>query len=224
MNFIDIHTHNPGSDDGIISIINLLPEESLPQATPNLFYSVGLHPWLLESHVHLEDLMNRVGEISSSDRVIAIGECGLDKLAGVDFALQETVFKQHALIAEKVKKPMIIHNVKAYNELIMLRIQLKASVPWIVHGFHGSPETAGQLRNHGFMFSFGKALLNPKPKVIQSLMQIPPDLVFFETDESDLKISEIYKIAAELRSCPIETVREQVSLNFKRLFPDVKFV
>ncbi len=219
MNFIDIHTHNPGLEDGIFSIINLLPEENLPPADNGLYYSVGLHPWLLESSLNVQEQLMKVEELSVSGNVLAIGECGLDKLARVDMALQEMVFTQHAVIAEKVNKPLIIHNVKAYNELIMLKMRLKATVPWILHGFKGSPETAIQLRNHGFMFSFGKALVNPKPKVVLSLLQIPVELVFFETDESDMKISEIYAIASELKNCQVEELKQNVFLNFKRVFP-----
>jgi TatD DNase family protein len=218
LTFIDIHTHNLRPEEETISINNLFPEEAIPEGNRGMYYSVGLHPWLLDNPFNLDELMSQVEEKATDPSVIAIGECGLDKFAGVDMSFQAKVFSGHVGIAERLNKPLIIHCVKAYNELIQIRKELQVSTSWIIHGFKGSPETAEQLMRFGFMFSFGKALMNPKPKVYQSFLRIPEELLFLETDESDLRISDLYTAASVLRNQTTGDLCTVIQSNFNRVF------
>ena len=106
--FIDIHTHSHSSDHtgDVIQIINLFPEQLIPQLAAQFFYSLGWHPWYLKKENN-DVFLEIVFKGGLRPEVLAIGECGLDRLSEVAFDLQIEVFKQQALIAEKVQKPLL---------------------------------------------------------------------------------------------------------------------
>ena len=69
--------------------------------------------------------------------------------------LQKEVFLAQANLAEETHKPLIIHCVKAWADLIACKKAVKPEMPWIIHGFRGNGELASQLVRLGFYLSFG---------------------------------------------------------------------
>lgn len=123
--------------------------------------------------------------MASDERIVAIGECGLDILRGASPKQQEDIFEQQALIAEQVGKPLIIHCVRATDRLLNIHRKLRPSVPWIVHGFRGKPETAMQLLRAGMLISLGEHF-NPA-----TAATLPEGSYFIETDDSPLPVETI---------------------------------
>jgi len=203
--FIDAHTHNLQTENPF-AIINLKCEEwerVLAQPS-NRFYSVGIHPWF----VHKTDtsVVDRLEEILKDERVKAIGECGFDRNSKASFKEQGYFFERQVQLSEKFEKPLIIHCVAAFNELILLRKRLKPTQNWIIHGFRGKPEMASQLLQHGFAISYGEKL-NPK-----SVEITPLDKLCIETDESTTSIEEIYKQIAAIKNCRTEELNAACKL------------
>lgn len=151
------------------------------------------------------------------DHVIFVGECGLDKLAKTNFDEQIRVFKAQAFMAEEYQKPLIIHCVKALNEIIELHKKSNPSVPWIFHAYNGSPELTEQLHDKNFLFSFGKAILHSDSKVAQSLKMLPLEKIFFETDEYEGTVEEIFRRGSELKGLNIEVLKQAVWENFNKI-------
>jgi len=215
MNLIDIHTHAiKGSAN--LEIINLYAQEL---ATNSLLQpcTAGFHPWHLNDYDE-RAMMNLLHDLSSRPQIVGIGECGIDLSIGIGIEKQERIFLKQAGIAEIAGKPLIIHCVKAYNEITSLHKQMKARVPWIFHGYAAKPQITKLLLKHNFYFSFGEALLNEKQKAADSLKIIPAERIFFETDESNLPVSEIYSVAAKILKMDIEKLEEQVSENYRKVF------
>ncbi len=71
---------------------------------------------------------------------------------------QEEILEVQVRLAEELCKPLIIHCVKAYSELIAVRKRTKSSVAWIVHGYNNNERILRQLLDHGFYISVGAAL------------------------------------------------------------------
>jgi len=143
----------------------------------------------------------------------------LDKCISTSLELQLEVFTKQALLANKLGKPLIIHCVRAFNELLQRKQSLKPTVPWIIHGFTGKPALAGQLVRHGCFLSFGKALLHKNSGASRSLARVPLERVFLETDAAeDISIGEIYTAAAKILVLPLEELQRQIVANFKRVF------
>lgn len=124
--WIDIHTHHPTSATTITT--------------------VGVHPWQAETGV--------IPDISKIATIDAIGEIGLDKACGIDMQLQKVCFDQQLQLAERHKKAVVLHVVKAFEEVMqsLENVSLKAV---IFHGFIGSKEQAERAVKRGYYLSFG---------------------------------------------------------------------
>lgn len=201
MLLIDIHTHNCVAEHAIYNCSNGYVADKR--------ISIGIHPWHINEKWERE--FNTIAEIAKADNVVAIGECGLDKLKSpVGIELQKEIFRAQALLAEKVEKPLMIHCVKAYNELIPIHKAISPKQAWIIHGFRGKPAQAEQLIRAGFYISLGEQF-NP-----DSAKAIPAERLFIESDESNVAITGIYAAVAQARGTTVEELALQTIKNAAR--------
>ena len=208
--YFNIHTHNNNYlDDDVYEIINLFPNEH-ENLRPNLKYSIGIHPAFI-SEKTLESELEIVKKYAAKSNVIAIGEIGLDKNSKVHLYIQRKVFIQQLEMAERLNKPVIIHCVKCFSEILALKKH--SSIPWIIHGFRGKSEFAAQLLKKNISLSFGDAVLNPSPTLLTTLTETPIDKIFLETDNSSANIKQIYQKVAEIKKISIERLIEKININ-----------
>ena len=139
--------------------------------------------------------------------LVPIGGGGLDTLAESPMDLQKEVFLAQANLAEETHKPLIIHCVKAWADLIACKKAVKPEMPWIIHGFRGNGELASQLVRLGFYLSFGDRF-NPS-----ALRAAWPDFLFLETDDKSIDIRGVYQNVAEALDIPEEKLRIQIAKN-----------
>lgn len=207
---VDIHTHQQPQVAGE-AIVNCFPETFTPQAEG--WYSVGIHPWYIASStLSLDGRKSRFEELLHHPRVLAIGEAGLDKLAEASLSLQMEVFEYQARLAEETDKPLVIHLVKAVDELLKLKQKIRPMTPWIIHGFRGKAALAKEYIRHGFHLSFGEKYQE------EALRIVPLDRFFLETDESTISIDELYERAAMIRKIPFEELRGAIRKNVEEIF------
>ena len=215
--YINIHTHPLHKEADSITVQNIFPGDGFAAFSGRNFYSVGLHPWHLGTKNQNNEAMQMVEEALEFDHVIFVGEAGLDKINGGDFNEQLRVFEAHAVMAEEYECPLIIHCVKAMNEVVELRNKMNPVLPWIMHGYNGSLEFTKQLEEKGFLFSFGKNLFRENSKAVKSFKYLPLNKIFFETDELDSDVDAIYEQAASLKELPVEKLKEAVWKNFNQI-------
>lgn len=214
MKYIDLHTHRLTEADDI-EILNIFAQD-IPKAELEFLFSAGLHPWHI-GQVNPEDCISAVERISGMKNMIAIGECGLDRSISTDFAIQEMIFREQIRIAKNQSKCLIIHCVRAYSDVINLKIKTKSEVPWILHGYHGNLETTRSLVKHGFYFSVGERLL--KNVSSHSVFRtIPTERLFLETDDSEISIRQIYLSASQILKIEKEILINLIFSNFKSIF------
>jgi TatD DNase family protein len=210
--FINTHTHTQ-LYDAKLELVNL----DLGVSDKPNYYSYGLHPWYIEKDTY-EDKLRDLKIAVHEKRCLAIGECGLDKLSKVNFELQTKVFVEHIKIANQIKKPLIIHCVKAFNELLNCLNLNDNKMPVIVHGFNNNENIARILVSHGIHFSFGKALLGYESNAAKAIKNVGRKNFFLETDDADISIKYIYKKATELLGIDEDTIRLQLQSNFENVF------
>lgn len=215
--FIDIHTHKTNSEKEIVTVVNLEPGDPIPVFSGKNFYSVGLHPWKIGTKKEDNDRMLVMEDALEIDHVIFVGECGLDKRAETSLEEQLRAFSAQIFMAAEFQKPLIIHCVKAWNEVVELHNKNNPGMPWIFHAYNGSVELTRQLLVKKFMFSFGEALFRENSKAIESFKILPLERIFFETDEYEGPVEEIYKRGAELKNISVETLKKVVWENFNRI-------
>ena len=207
-NFFNIHTHTSIQPE--TEILSLSPEQ-LSTDIHVEYASVGIHPWNLT----LEDSEHQWEALCQSvkdKRIVAIGECGLDKLKGPSMELQTAIFKQEAALAEDSSLPLIIHCVKAFNELILLKKEISPRQPWIIHGFRGKLSLALDCIRHGFYLSLGSRFQT------DTLKAIPLERLFIETDESEESIGSIYQRIAEVKGISLQELAEAINKNVREVF------
>ena len=207
---VDIHTHHLTSVPGK-AIENCYPEAFAPQE--GCWYSVGIHPWhLIDNQGKQDDRLEVLAELASHPQVLAIGEAGLDKLSDAPMAMQIDFFEHQARLAMEVDKPLVIHLVKAADELLKLKQTLRPVNPWIIHGFRGKAAMAQEYLRHGFYLSFGERYQE------EVLRLTPIERLFIETDESMIPIAGLYERAAHLRGVSQDELLESVRQNIRKVF------
>jgi TatD DNase family protein len=221
--FIDTHTHKIKAGSHI-AVINILVKQyfteyqyliSKNDSNPQILFSAGIHPWYMDGWQLQADHLKK---IASKSRVVAIGECGLDKNAKSPLNEQIELFQWQINLSETLQKPLIIHCIKAFNELIEIRKNTGSDMPWIVHGFNSSPEVAGQCLSSGMILSFGQSLLHPKSHSREVIKTVENNSYLLETDESSYPIEEIYHQCATIKGVNIEQLKSELANNFYNLF------
>lgn len=213
MKYYNLHTHKFTNDANTLEMVNQYPwafDQSIP------FYSIGIHPWYINAE-RLESDLKIIEEKLSLKECLALGECGLDKRIEIPMALQIDVFEKQIALAEKYQKPLVLHLVAAFDELLAIKKRLKPSVPIIIHGFSKKEDLAKQLLANGFYLSFGKYLLrNVELKAV--FKSVPKDRFFLETDTIEETLEEIYSLAADYKNLTIVELQQQVASNWKSVF------
>lgn len=187
---VDIHTHNRQSNAQTID-------------------TVGIHPW----HAATGDI-SAVEEQAS--KIDAIGEIGLDFACDVPREKQIAIFRAQLSLAERLAKPVVLHCVRAFEEVMRVLRDYHLSAV-IFHGFVGSKEQAQQAVNKGYYLSFGERSFR-SPKSIEALRNTPLSHLFVESDESTTPIEDIYEKIAELRGISVAELAATTKENYNRIF------
>lgn len=213
---IDIHSHHLHSQPTQKQFIALEASQAdvlrkiLPNCGKDVFLSVGVHPWQA-LHWNIEDCALLL-ELFSDHRVMMIGEIGLDKISPIDFNLQKNVFYVQIDMAEKVRKPVLLHVVRAMSEILECK-RMHPNVPaWIVHGFRGGRQEAEQYASKGFYLSFGLRFNN------EGLLACPLDRLFLETDEIAEDLNSVYERVTRVLQIPMDVLEKQLEANFRTIF------
>lgn len=208
--FLNIHTHCPDSRDDVLAVLCCEPVSFSSDRPPSACYSVGIHPWRVgvQSRAHL----SAMAPLLQSGEVVAVGEIGLDKVCDADFNLQQQIFSLQLRMAACVQKPVVVHCVKAWDELLEMLSSVENLPPVIIHGFRGKPQLAEQLWRHGCFLSFG-----PKFNV-ETLKSMPLGVFFLETDDSASDIVELYTEVAALKNVRLDELKQIIADTWCRLF------
>lgn len=198
MEFIDFHTHRETAE-GVV--------------TPRSF---GIHPWRADTVEASDFDAFRASCGSRFAEAEIIGECGLDKVCAVPMDVQERVFRWQIDIAAGLRKPMVVHCVRAFNELMALRRQNGSGI-WVVHGFTGSQQLARQLVQAGIWVSYGAALLDERRAKVRESLSANDGPFLLETDDSPCGIEAVYRAAAEIRKTTVDELASTIKRNYSAL-------
>ena len=211
--FINLHTHTFSNLSDVIEVVNQYPWEfdaSIPS------YSIGIHPWYIDEN-RLETDLETIKQKLQLDKCLALGECGLDKRIEIPLDLQISVFKQQLELVKETQKPIVLHCVAAYDEVIAIKKEMKMENPMIIHGFSKNEKVAQSLLKNGFYLSFGKYLLR-NPDLEKVFTFAPENQILLETDTIEESIYQVYEKAAAIKGISIEEMKAIVFTNFSKIF------
>lgn len=210
--YINIHGHRQADNIEEWVMMNLMAKDFPPEDIENGYYSVGFHPYNV-GRVDEEETLEKVRKAVEHPRILAIGEIGLDKSIEAELEHQMRIFEKQVEIAEAAKLPIILHVVRAFNEIISFMKTHKPQVPMIIHGYNGGVQMAQDLVEADFLISFGQAITGEHSKIIEALQVVPLEKIFLETDEGDMDIRELYQFAAEVKGVSLDHLRIQIFEN-----------
>jgi len=196
-----------------MEVVNQYPWEfdaSIPS------YSIGIHPWYIDEN-RLETDLEIIKQKLQLDECLALGECGLDKRIEIPLDLQISVFKQQLEIVKLTNKPIVLHCVAAYDEVIAVKKEMKIENPMIIHGFSKNEQVAQSLLKNGFYLSFGKYLLR-NPDLEKVFTFAPENQILLETDMIEESIYQVYEKATEIKGISIEEMKAIVFTNYSTIF------
>lgn len=199
--YIDIHTHQDLSAADVIAVRNY-DFDMMPIGLA----SIGVHPWqsvIINSDADfISRSMKEVEKKCRMPQIVMIGETGLDALKGADMDIQKELFMRHINLSEKLGKPLIIHCVKAAEEILSIHKQLHPTQQWLIHGYRKKEQLAKQFLQQGIALSFGSHFDAEAMKAA-----FEANLLWLETDESDVAIKDLYQEASSVLSVSLEELK-----------------
>lgn len=220
MYLVNIHTHHPTGAPELVELTNVRYGQDPAKKSSTV--SAGLHPWYL-ADADLRQAEQWLREYANRPATLAIGEAGLDKAADTPWNRQLDAFALCVRIAAEFEKPLIIHCVKAYGEVLQIlgrypRNPFHVASHAIFHGFDKHAQTAKMLLDAGCHLSFGAALFRENSHAAEALRETPAHRLFLETDDKSLDIKAVYARAAEIRGVLADHLKAQICQNFQTVF------
>ncbi len=208
----------------------------LAKENPKIFANVGVHPENVEDFDE-----EKVSALLRCDKVVAVGEIGLDYHYLKDLSPEEIdaqklrqkeVFIRQINLANKFNLPIVVHSRDAMGDTIEILKKNPPKRASLLHCYSGSVESAKILMDMGFSFSFGGVTTFKNAKSVQEVVKsLPLERILLETDcpylapepfrgtrNEPKNVKYVADKIATLKGLSIEEVAEATTKNAKRLF------
>ena len=197
---------------------------------PDLFAAIGLHPLYLAQHG--QDDLQELRRLALTERLVAIGEIGLDYYAkDIDCTAQQELFEAQLTIATEAGLPVLLHVRKAHDQVQATIRRMKFNGGGIVHAFSGSLQQAEHYIKLGFLISICGTVTYDRARKIRAVAQaLPLSSLVVETDSPDIPpashhgecnypefLPDILVALSELRPEPYNEIVPQTEKNSCRV-------
>ena len=214
---IDFENLSPIAENAVV-IVPSIGKQNWQDVQMYPYFTLGIHPWFAEFHSDRD--IESLEYLIKCNNPVAIGECGLDYSQDIDKNTQVELFVKHLEIANKYNLPVVIHSVKATEDVIFL-LRKYPKIFGEIHGFSGSLEQAKTLVKMDFYLGFGMQITNEKSTKIRNIVKnINLESILIETDDhinpNDLTL--VAQEIANLKQISLDTVVSQCDNNAINLF------
>lgn len=215
-----------------IAVAELPRVLALAERYPELHCGVGIHPH--EAHTWDDTVPDRLRELAKHPKVVAIGEIGIDHYyPEPPRDVQEVAFRAQIRLAKELKKPIIVHDRDAHDDVLRIMTEeLDREAGGVMHCFSGSLELALACIDLGMVISFAGPLTYKSATELQAIAAaLPLDKILIETDSPYLapvpvrgkrnepaNVAHVATKLAELHGLPVDVVVEATAANARRLF------
>lgn len=210
--YFDIHTHKTAADDPLV--IEFFNQIIAERTTPTSSYTVGIHPCYIGEDPQAQSI--QLEQAVGHNEVVAVGECGLDKICNTDWELQIRMFREQIQLANRIQKPLIIHCVRAYDEVTRIIKEEKSKVPVVFHGVNKKKDLLFSLLNRGYYIGLGAFIL--KGRHDDFIKTADLEKIFLETDNNPTCIKDIYAYFCQIRNISLEQLKQQIAHNVEKVF------
>ena len=203
-----------------------------------IYAAIGVHPDEVDTMKEAD--MEELSHMAREDKVVAIGEIGLDyfrKEGNAYKSVQKEWFCRQLDLAKEIEKPVIIHSRDAAEDTIQILRDFRKENPQIenpgvIHCYSYSPELAKEYVAMGFYIGIGGVVTfkNAK-KLVETVAQIPLERILVETDSPYLcpepnrgkrndssQIRYVMDRIADIRGIAPEEVEKQTEMNARKMY------
>jgi TatD DNase family protein len=194
----------------------------------NVSPMIGIHPSEIDNFKDAD--LNQLEDFIKKEKIIGIGEIGLDYTYKTDKNKQKEIFEKQLQLAEKYKLPVVLHIRETFNDVFEILKNFKVVPIW--HSCTGNLEEVEKFLEIGGFISFSGIITFKNANRLREIVKIVPlERIFLETDSPYLtpepyrgKINEpayvkfIYQQVAEIKNIEIEKIEYFIDNNFKNLF------
>ncbi len=202
---------------------------AIAEKYPNVFATVGVHPH--DAKDTTVDFIEKLRNLTKHDKVVAIGEMGLDFYRNISPPeVQRTVFLKQLELTEELDLPAVIHNRDADDALMTILEEITPE-RGVVHCFSSDLETAKEILNLGVKISFTGTVTFGKNNSESVLKYINLEDFMLETDcpflapvpnrgklNEPANVLHIARRVAEIKGLSVEEVAEQTTRNAQTFF------
>lgn len=215
LNYLDFHTHklSRANEANITEIVSL----HLDKETAYNLYTIGKHPWFTDSELSNKEKQHLKTHLQN-ENCLALGEVGLDKLKGLSINAQKDILRSQLNIAEELNKPVIVHCVRAFDQLLQVKKEFPQLKKWCIHGYARHAKLAEQLIQQGFYISL-MPVLQPTETYKTLLRSLPIEKLFLETDSMpNITIEQLYLQASKIIDISVDELKSQLMQNAENFF------
>ncbi|WP_166268503.1 TatD family hydrolase [Marinobacter caseinilyticus] len=163
------------------------------QALAGGYYCLGIHPWFVDEHGSADLDALKATLMSRPSRCVALGECGLDRLHG-QLERQMPWFEAQVDIARDAVMPLVVHSVRAHDEVASVLRRKQFSHPVLIHGYSGSLQQAKKLIDLGCFIGVGGVITHERArKTRETIAALPLAALVLETDAPDMAPAGVMK-------------------------------
>jgi len=196
-----------------------------------VYAAIGYHP--NESNLMDEQGWKELEKLACHDKVVGIGETGLDYFRRRSTIRQQVIaFKKHLNLARKLNLPVIVHDREAHKDILKILKELAIGLKVVVHCFSGDMDMARKCIEEGYYLGIGGVVTFKNAKTLQSIVkECPLDKILLETDSPFLAphpfrgkpnepkyIPLIAEKISELKNVGLEEIAKITSANVKIVF------
>lgn len=222
-----------------------LKATALECAPIKCYSTIGIHPEegsILSTFESIHHSINELEKVyqTNPEKIVAVGECGLDYFMGTQFSpstplslqtkqLQKELYLTQIALAKKLTLPLIIHTRDSWEDIFVPELHNTIGV---FHQFTANIEQAKKVLDIGYYLGFTCIVTYPKNEYLRLVLkEVPLDKILTETDcpflppqskrgqrNEPANVIEVAKIIAEVKNISLDKVAEQTLRNAQNLF------
>ena len=191
----------------------------LAQSHQGVYAAIGIHPW--NALPPTEEIRQQLEQLAGQEKVVAIGEIGLDYVRNPDAKeIQQELLEYELSLAQKTDLTVNIHCREAHNDMMnILRQKIGSGMKGIIHGFTGDLTTLRDWLDIGFYVSIGRRIVtaDDTSSLEEAICNIPSDRLLTETDANPVDVIQVIQKLATIRGTTEDDIANTATSNLKHL-------
>jgi TatD DNase family protein len=189
----------------------------LAQSHQEVYVAIGIHPW--NAIPLTAEVQGQLRQLAEQDKVVAIGEIGLDYLRNPETKeIQKELLEYELWLSRETGLPANIHCREAHQDMMdILRANKDSGLKGIIHGFTGNLSELEDWLDMGFYISIGRRIISGEDisSLEQAVREIPLNRLLTETDGNPIDVIKVVQKLASITGISDEQLSNAAIANLR---------